>query len=217
MHLVIGLLATLLALWLFIGLADAVVDRARITEFDVALDNRLHDNATPTGIRLARLFSYIGSPITMTVLMIVVAVALWRRHEHLLLITWLSGFVGGSIIDQGMKFLFHRERPSFASPIIVAHGFSFPSGHAMGSMIGFGLLAYLVLRVVRGDLLRVVIITATTALVLAIGISRLYLGVHFFSDVVAGYAAGTVWLSSCLSGAEIVTWRHGRAASARAA
>lgn len=143
----------------------------------------------------------------MTVLMIVVAVVLWLRHERLLFTTWLAAFVGGSVLDQALKFIFHRPRPTFQTPIIVAHGFSFPSGHAMGSLIGFGLLAYLVIRVTRRVELRIAIIIAAVALVIAIGISRLYLGVHYFSDVVAGYAAGVVWLTACLSGAELTRGR----------
>jgi len=77
----------------------------------------------------------------------------------------------------------------------------------MGSLIGFGLLAYLVVRVTRRQGLRGAIIVAAVALVIAIGISRLYLGVHYFSDVVAGYAAGVVWLTVCLSGAELTRGR----------
>lgn len=202
-HLAVGLAISVLALWCFAALADAVVDRAAITQFDIALDNTLHAHTRRRGIVIARLLSDIGSPIAMTILMIVVAVVLWLRHERLLLTTWLAAFVGGSVLDQALKLIFHRPRPTFQTPIIVAHGFSFPSGHSMGSLIGFGVLAYLILRVTRRRALRSAIVVATVALVLAIGISRLYLGVHYFSDVVAGYAAGIVWLTACLSGAEV--------------
>ena len=202
-HLALGLGVSVLALWGFVALADAVVEREAITQFDIALDNNLHEHATRLGIQIARLLSDVGSPIAMTALMIIVAVALWLRHERLLFITWLAAFVGGSVLDQTLKFLFHRPRPTFQTPIIVAHGFSFPSGHSMGSLIGFGMLAYLALRVTRRESLRTAIVIVAVALIVAIGLSRLYLGVHFFSDVVAGYAAGTVWLTMCLSGVEL--------------
>ena len=202
-HLAIGLVVSVLAVWGFAALADAVVEREAITQFDIAMANRLHASATPFGIRVWRLLSDIGSPIAMTVLMIVVAIALWRRREHVLMTTWLLGFIGGSILDQALKFVFQRPRPSFATPIIVARGFSFPSGHAMGSLIGYGLLAYLSWRATRRRPFRVAIIIAASALIIGIGLSRLYLGAHYFSDVVAGYAAGIVWLSVCISGAEL--------------
>ena len=204
-HLVVGLGVALLALWCFVALADAVSDRAAITQFDVTVDDALHARATPSGIMVARLLSDIGSPIAMTMLMIVVAIILWVRDERLLFTTWLAAFIGGSVLDQALKLLFHRSRPTFQTPIIVAHGFSFPSGHAMGSLIGFGVLAYLMIRLTRRESLRVTIIGAAIVLVIGIGFSRLYLGVHFFSDVVAGYAAGIVWLVACLSGAEVTT------------
>lgn len=205
MHLIVGLCVSVLALWAFAALADDVAEREWITQFDVALDDSLHAHSTRAGIRVARLLSDVGSPIAMTLLMIVVAIVLWVRRERILLATWLAAFVGGSVLDQALKFFFRRPRPTFDTPIITARGFSFPSGHAMGSLIGFGLVAYLLTRAARSSALRASIVAAAVVLVAAIGVSRLYLGVHFFSDVIAGYAAGIVWLSVCLSGAEIAT------------
>ena len=210
LHLVAGLCVSVLALWAFAALADDIAEREWITQFDVALGDNLHSHATSAGIRVARLLSDVGSPIAMTLLMIAVAIALWVRRERILLATWLAAFVGGSVLDQALKFFFRRPRPTFDSPIITAHGFGFPSGHAMGSLIGFGLLAYLLTRAAHTSALRATIIASAVLLVVAIGLSRLYLGVHFFSDVIAGYAAGIVWLSVCLSGAEIATAQRTR-------
>lgn len=202
-HLVAGLAVSVLALWGFVALADAVVEREAITQFDIALANGLHARATPLGIHTARLLSDIGSPIAMTILMIIVAIVLWARRERLLLITWLLAFIGGSVLDQALKLSFRRPRPTLPNPVLIAHGFSFPSGHAMGSLIGFGLFAYLMVRLTRRHAVHVAIVAGTCALVAGIGVSRLYLGVHYFSDVVAGYAAGIVWLMVCASGAEL--------------
>ena len=204
-HLVAGLTASVLAMWGFVALADAVVERDAITQFDIALANELHARAIPLGIRIARLLSDVGGPIAMTILMIVVAIVLSIRRERLLLITWLIAFVGGSVLDQTLKLSFRRPRPTLPNPVLIAHGFSFPSGHAMGSLIGFGLLAYLLARLTRRPAWRVALVAGTGALVTAIGVSRLYLGVHYFSDVVGGYAAGIVWLMVCVSGAEFTT------------
>jgi undecaprenyl-diphosphatase len=80
----------------------------------------------------------------------------------------------------------------------------------MGSLFGYGMLAYLVARFwATTGAQRLTIIVVTTVLVVSIGLSRLYLGVHYFSDVVAGYAAGLVWLASCISGVEVALGRRG--------
>ena len=207
-HLVLGLLVSIAGLWLFASLAEGVVEHEPVTRLDVAVDDALHAHTTAIGVRLARVLSDIGSPTAMTVLMVVVAIVLWTRRERALFATWIAAFGGGAILDQLLKVLFHRPRPTFAAPIIIAHGFSFPSGHAMGSLVGFGVLAYLALRLAHSHGQRLTIITIAIAFIVAIGLSRLYLGVHYLSDVVAGYAAGIVWLGACLSGAEIVAPRR---------
>ena len=93
-------------------------------------------------------------------------------------------------------------------PLLTARGWSFPSGHAMGSLVAYGMLAYLLLRETHlGRHQRMLVIISAALLVLLIGLSRLYLGVHYFSDVIGGYAAGVVWLAACISGLEIVRRR----------
>jgi len=96
-------------------------------------------------------------------------------------------------------------RPSNATATAyILHSYSFPSGHAMGSLVGYGMLAYLlVISWADRWQVRVAIVSIAALLILAIGVSRLYLGVHYFSDVVGGYAAGVLWLSAYITGLEI--------------
>ncbi|MFN2572081.1 MAG: phosphatase PAP2 family protein, partial [Gemmatimonadales bacterium] len=103
--------------------------------------------------------------------------------------------------------------PGYTVAMLHHSTWSFPSGHAMGSLVGYGMLAYvLVLFGPRTPRFRAVTITGTAVLITAIGASRLYLGVHYFSDVMGGYAAGLLWLSACVCGVEIArrSWRHSR-------
>jgi undecaprenyl-diphosphatase len=99
--------------------------------------------------------------------------------------------------------MFHRTRPTWDVPLLTARGWSFPSGHAMGSLVAYGMLAYLLVRDPKGRPPRMAIVAGAVTLVLLIGLSRMYLGVHYFSDVVGGYAAGMVWLAACITGLEV--------------
>jgi membrane-associated phospholipid phosphatase len=90
---------------------------------------------------------------------------------------------------------------------VVETSYSFPSGHAMESFVAYGMLAYLAVLWLRTWEARVAVICGAALLVVLIGFSRMYLGVHYFSDVIAGYAAGGVWLSALITGAE--TMRRG--------
>src|SRR5207237_1240502 len=90
--------------------------------------------------------------------------------------------------------------PRYAAALLDNQTWSFPSGHAMGALVGYGMLAYVLILLGGGSRkTNVLIVASTTALVVIIGISRLYLGVHYFSDVAGGYAAGLLWLCACIA------------------
>jgi undecaprenyl-diphosphatase len=120
------------------------------------------------------------------------------------LIGWGAAFAGGGVLILALKRIIQRPRPLYGAAFLHGESFSFPSGHAMGALIGYGMLAY-VLVIVWAERRRaqVAVVAIAAVLVAAIGLSRLYLGVHYFSDVVAGFAAGTVWLAACVSGVEV--------------
>jgi undecaprenyl-diphosphatase len=202
LHAAAGLIASILALAIFAWLGDLVSNQAAITRVDVQFGQWLHSLATPIGISIAKAFSFIGGPAAMVVLMVAGAVYLLFRRERHLAYVWLIAFVGGGALDWALKTLFHRARPSFPDAFVHVLGYSFPSGHAMGSLIGFGMLAYVVVRMLRRPSVDRSIAINAAVVVLGIGFSRLYLGAHYLSDVVAGFAAGIVWLAACISAAE---------------
>jgi undecaprenyl-diphosphatase len=207
LHLTVGIVLSLLALGLFGEIAENVVGRDDLTRFDVDLADKLHRTATPAGVTLFKTITWLGSFPVMLVIGLAIGIFLLQRGQRRILAGWVIGLAGGSLLNLALKAMFHRPRPQFDVPITLANGWSFPSGHAMGSLIGYGLLAYIMLRFVRRHWLRMVVLVGMPALVLLIGFSRLYLGVHYFSDVVGGYAAGAVWLSACVSGLETVRRR----------
>ena len=117
----------------------------------------------------------------------------WREAGVLML-----SFGGGLALNVLLKVLFERSRPALPR-VVEAAGYSFPSGHAMVSLCFYGMLAFLLMRRVASFAGRVLIVTAAVVLIGAIGLSRIYLGVHYPTDVAAGYAAGATWLAFCFS------------------
>ncbi|HEU4887763.1 MAG TPA: phosphatase PAP2 family protein, partial [Thermoanaerobaculia bacterium] len=140
-------------------------------------------------------FTHIGGPIGLMVLAIGVAWLLFERgHRGLALYVIITGG-GGALMNLLLKGLFERARPDLAEALRQAHGYSFPSGHAMGSMIVLGSLAYVMARSWGPWRLRSATIALLVTSIVTVGLSRVYLGVHWISDIGAGFAAGFVWLA----------------------
>jgi membrane-associated phospholipid phosphatase len=149
-------------------------------------------------------FGSIEAVVPLAVL--VAAVFAWgRRWLHLG--TWLAALGGAAVLNQILKALFARPRPFFEHPLLVEGSYSFSSGHAMESLVAYGMLAYFAVLALRTWRWRVAAVFAAALLVVLIGLSRMYLGVHYLSDVAAGYAAGGLWLSVLITAAETVRRR----------
>ena len=210
LHLTIGLAISLAGLWLFAAVTEDVIHHDPLTQFDVALLDWLHARATPTGYAVFNTISSLGAAVTLTILALAVGLVLAARREWILLAGWLAAFAGGGLLDVVLKLVIRRPRPPGAAAFLQHFSWSFPSGHAMASLIGYGMLAYvLTLLWIHHRSAQIAVVLGAALLIIAIGFSRLYLGVHYFSDVVGGYAAGVLWLSACISGIEVARrWRR---------
>jgi beta-lactamase class A len=139
-------------------------------------------------------FTHFGGPAGMTVVVIGVAVLLFvSKHRGLAVYVAFTGSMA-AVLNQILKGIFARARPDLAEALRQAHGYSFPSGHAMGSLVVLGSLAYVVARLRGRWRLRSITIAFLIASIVAVGLSRVYLGVHWISDIAAGYVAGMTWL-----------------------
>jgi membrane protein DedA with SNARE-associated domain/membrane-associated phospholipid phosphatase len=207
LHLTIGLGLSLGALWLFGGIAEDIIHHDPLIQFDLTIANALYRRATPVGVAVAKGLSLLGSPGFIAAWGLVVVGLLLVRRQYLLLGGWVAALGGGGLLDIALKRVFHRTRPAWDLPLLTAPGWSFPSGHAMGSLVAYGMLAYLLVRQTHRRRRQLGIIACATLLVFLIGLSRMCLGVHYFSDVIGGYAAGVVWLATCISGLEVVRRR----------
>ncbi len=139
-------------------------------------------------------FTILGTPVALGALVLVVAAVLLARGRYRWALYLVLTTTIGGIVNRLLKAYFLRERPDLAEAIRSASGYSFPSGHAMGSTIVFGALTYLALRHFGRWRDRSAFLAIALSTVLAISLSRIYLGVHWITDVVAGIAAGLVWV-----------------------
>lgn len=149
----------------------------------------------------------MGSVWFVTAFSIAVVGLLWfKERDKWGILFFLIAVGGGGLLTLLLKNLYERERPSI-NPEIDAIGFSFPSGHSMGSVIFYGFVMYLVLRSGRSELFKGLAISLMGVLVVLIGISRVYLGAHFPSDVLAGFIAGAIWLILSILALEWIQWQ----------
>ena len=148
----------------------------------------------------------LGGVAAMTLLTIMGLIWQASHNNRLLVAAWLAIVIGGAIVNQGSKVLFDRDRPGpeLRADAVHERNKSYPSGHSMSSIIGYGLLGYLLVLQNRCWRRRLAAAVILPALVLAIGFSRIYLRAHWFSDVVGGWSMGLSWLCLCLGCLEIL-------------
>lgn len=199
----------LLGVATFVVLAREVMTSGPITAFDARYLAMRHSLATPFGIRFFLAFTMLGSPVLLTGLSLIVAGGLAASRRRDLTIGWVSAFAGAALIVQTAKRTIQHPRPAGAAQYLHGVSFSFPSGHVVGSVVGFGMLAYVLSRLVfRGHWSRRVLYLLAASMIAMIAWSRIYLGVHFVSDVVGGIAIGGAWLILCILGTEWLCKHH---------
>ncbi len=199
LHLAAGFVVAAIALWLFGALLDAVLDDATLVRWDVATAAAVHGRVTPAGLTAFDAITQLGSPVVLGAIGAIGLVVLWRRRRRTMLIAWAATFAGDALLAAVLKRAVHRTRPAYGAGYLHGHSFSFPSAHAMGSIAAYGVLAYALTRR-PGRVPRWAIYAAAALVVLLVGVSRVYLGVHYPSDVLGGFAAGAAWLAVCLTG-----------------
>lgn len=206
-RLALGLLISVLCLWTFGHLAEDVSTHDTIVNVDQAVADGLHTLATPSSTEAFVVISLLGSQVLFLLsfsLGVFYAVRrLWER-----LGVWIVALVGGEALNYLLKQWYARARPVFQHPLVIEANYSFPSGHAMMSLIGYGMLAYFALLALRLPGARALVVAGAAFLIFMIGLARIYLGVHFFSDVIGGYIAAGIWLSACITGAEALRYRR---------
>ncbi len=200
-----GFVVTLAAGDAFLDLAELLLDKSPQLQ---NVDSRVHtwavSHRTIGSTTFFAVMTALGAPLVLGAIVAAVTVALlllrrYRWAAYLVITT-----MGGGVINGELKRYFARSRPALAEMLRQAQGYSFPSGHSMGSAVVFGALSYLAFRALRRWRWKAAALALACTLVAAIAFSRVYLGVHWISDVGAGVAAGTLWVALTTMAYEVV-------------
>ena len=191
-----GLAVLAVGAWLFGAGGEELAEGD--THLDTRFANWLHEHATPGWTAFFEKVTWFGNVPVWVGVTLVAALVLARRRWNAELELLLLAVVGTQILTYAMKLGFERERPFFPDPLATESSYSFPSGHSSMSLAVYGTLGYIVARHASTRGRQVAALAAAAILVLLIGFSRLYLGVHFLSDVIAGFSLALAWVALCV-------------------
>ena len=193
LSLLLGLGTAIVALIFFGWLADEALE-GDARAFDDATRAAVHQLASPMLTAIMRGLSFVGSTIALTIATIFVVIRFvmwkWTREAKLFALT----MIGAGLLNITLKLAFKRPRPVPFFNLSPPETYSFPSGHSLTSAVFFGALAAILTARIKSRRLRVAIWIVSTAMFLLIGLSRIYLGVHYTTDVIAGFAAALIWI-----------------------
>ncbi len=185
----------------FLSLAAAVTRPGGVVEFDSALADALSQSLSDSLLWLLSWFTTLGDRNFLTLLAVLMTATLLLRRQPRLAVFCAAATGGGGALNWLLKHGFERVRPDHDHGFAAAVGWSFPSGHASAAMAVYGAACYLAWRLAPASW-RLPGVALAAGLVMAIGLSRILLQVHFASDVVAGFAISFAWLAICAAVAE---------------
>lgn len=171
------------------------ISRHELLMFDTKAISVIQGIEFPVLTSIMKFFTMIGNTESIIVLSTFALLVLFlgsKNHSEFVL--FFVVIIGTPIINRILKDVFHRTRPDFHRLIEIG-GYSFPSGHAMNAMAFYGIIVFILWRHISSRLGRTVLIILSSLFILTIGFSRVYLGVHFPSDIIAGYLASGFWLT----------------------
>jgi undecaprenyl-diphosphatase len=193
LSLLLGMATAIAALVFFGWLADEVLE-GETRHFDDVTRAAVHTLASPALTSAMRGISFLGSTLFLTVATIMAcawfALRKWGREAKLFALT----MIGASLLNTTLKLTFQRPRPVPFFNLTAPETYSFPSGHALASCCFFAGLAAILSGRIKSRRTRTIVWIAAATMFLLIGLSRIYLGVHYTTDVIAGFAAALIWI-----------------------
>ncbi len=202
-HLTIGLVLSVVCVWLFGKITEDVVSNKFLTFIDQwVLDHTLYFR-TETLSKMMIFVTHFGEWVTIAIASTIIISLLLTKKLYAVIIGYIIAVAGGGGLDYILKQAVQRTRPISNSTLVMVKGFSFPSGHAMLSMVFYGMVSYFIIRQIKQWKFRMLVVIIMGFIIFLIGFSRIYLQVHYFSDVIAGFIGGLFWLTVCVTGLEI--------------
>lgn len=200
----LSLLGAIGFIWISIWIGDQ-----RIANFDQSIISKIQGAESDTLTAIMKFFSFIGSGVMVSILAIIMLVVLAKLQYRRELYFFAGILIGSTILNSVLKLSFQRVRPTIYR-IIEENGYSFPSGHSMAAFTFYGIIIFLLWKHIPKAYWRVILILVGSVMILGIGISRIYLGVHFPSDIVGGYLASGTWLAVSIGLYQYVLDRRNR-------
>lgn len=202
---VLGFLIAIGATIAFVELADEIGAEESIAAFDAALAAALREHASHDMLQAFAFVTHLGDQNVLIVLSVCTFVYLLHRSRWLLSAAWLIATASGALLNVLLKQIFERSRPIHDHGLLTETSWSFPSGHASGSTLIYGLLAYLLVRHAKAAF-HIPIALVSITLIIFVGSSRVILQVHYLSDVLAGYISAAAWVAICIAALEAIRW-----------
>lgn len=195
-------------LFLFIQLVDAL-DESELLSYELIVINFVQGFVTPQLTEIIIFFTFFGSVPWITTGTTLLTLSLLYKKKISLAVMIAAANLSGGLFNLTLKLIYQRERPDI-QPLVTETSFSFPSGHSMGSFIFYGSVAYLIYLLAKRRFPVMIGCILAALMIIGIGLSRIYLGVHYPSDVLAGFSAGAVWIIVCALILKLYNFRKNR-------
>lgn len=203
LHLTAGAALMMAAVAVFGELAEDVAENDGVAAFDKHASDWMHVNAQEPYTSVMWLMTHLHSVAGMCVLVALAGAFFWRRAEHhgrYWLLALVFAVPGGMLLNVVLKHIYQRARPVFEEPMLTLATYSFPSGHTVAATLFWGLVASYAVMTAQRWSVRCAVVAGATLMVVLAGVSRIYLGAHYPSDVLAAMVEGCGWLAVCITG-----------------
>ena len=194
----IAIAVLLVATALFGIIAEDVATKDPLLQQDIQVSVWLHTHASPAFSAFLLAITQMHSVTGIAILTLIVAIALWRNGDRYWLLSLALAVPGGLLLNVILKQIFHRARPVWDDPLLTLMSNSFPSGHAAAATLFYGFLAAHMVWRMKNAGARALVVMGCVLMVALVAFSRVYLGVHYLSDVLGAIAISTAWLVLCL-------------------
>ena len=199
LHMTLGVLVMLLSVAVFGHIADDVTDQDAITVLDLQIANWFNANHAEPYTSFLLFISFVHKVGGMVLLVAGFGYFLWRRQQRYWLLALGVTVLPGMILNVLLKQVFQRSRPLFEEPLVTLSTYSFPSGHTAAATLFYGVLACYIMIACKGWSVRLATAAFCVLMIFLVAFSRVYLGAHYLSDVLAAMASSAAWLTICIT------------------